>query len=91
MTQNPILQIMLENLIMCFTKSKGIKKLELCKEKNLKNETFLIGRSLVNPFMRGVVVGSKAFSNVTRNFSKLNPMNKLKNSSSTTLKSEGNF
>ena len=49
------------------------------------------GRSLVNPFMRGVVVGSKAFSNVTRNFSKLNPMNKLKNSSQTTLKSEGIF
>jgi len=42
--------------------------------------------------MRGVVVGSKAFSNVTRNFSKLNPMNKLKtNSSSSTLKSEGNY
>ena len=50
----------------------------------------VLGRSLVTPFMRGVVVGSKAFSNVTRNFSKLNPMNKLKTNSSSTLKSEGN-
>ena len=43
----------------------------------------------MNPFARGVAVGSRAFSNVTRNISKLNPMNKLKNSSASALKSEG--